>query len=122
LSKTFFVSPAEIAQQQRSDAARAAAGYTVDPSGLASRVGELRAVADAVGSAAATLGVPAGDLGPGDVGAAVQSLHHQWLDGLNHMHGKINDMASAINGANANYARVEDASQQSFTRQFGVTG
>jgi hypothetical protein len=123
LSKNFTMSPREFAQMQAADQARAAAGYTVDPSGLASRVGELRAVADAVGSAAATLDVPtAGDLGPADLGAALRDLHTQWLDGLGHMRGKINDMATAINHANANYVHVEDASQQSFARQFGVTG
>jgi hypothetical protein len=122
LSKNNTMSPQEFAQMQRADQARAAAGYTVDPSGLASRVGELRAVADAVGSAAATLNVPTGDIGPADLGAAVRDLHAQWLDGLGHMRGKINDMATAINHANANYIQVEDTSQQSFTSQFGVTG
>jgi hypothetical protein len=43
LSKNNTLSPQEFAQMQRADQARAAAGYTVDPSGLASRVGELRA-------------------------------------------------------------------------------
>jgi hypothetical protein len=122
LSKNNTMSPQEFAQMQRADQARAAAGYTVDPSGLASRVGELRAVADAVGSAAARLDVPAGDLGPANLGAAVRDLHAQWLDGLGHMRGRINDMATAINQANANYVQVEDASQQSFTNRFGVTG
>jgi hypothetical protein len=122
LSNTFTLRPGELARIQRQDAARAAAGYTVDQSGLADRVGELRAVADAVGAAAAELGGSGGDLGPGNLPGAVASLRGQWQDGLGHMRDRIDTMAGAINAANANYAHVEDAAEQAFTTRFGVNG
>jgi hypothetical protein len=122
LSNAFTLQPGELARMQQQDAARAAAGYTVDTAGLASRVGELRAVADSVGAAAAALNVSGGDLGPGNLPGAVADLRGQWQDGLGHMRDRINTMASAINGANANYSHVENAAEQAFTTRFGVTG
>lgn len=122
LSSTFTVPPGELARMRQQDAARAAAGYTVDPSGLADRVGELRAVAEAVGAAAAALDLSGGDLGPGDLPGAVASLRGQWQDGLGHMRDRIDAMAGAINGANTNYTHVEDAAEQTFTTRFEVTG
>jgi hypothetical protein len=114
LSNTFTLQPGELA--------RAAAGYTVDPAGLADRVGELRAVAAAVGAAATALDISGGDLGPGNLPGAVASLRSQWQDGLGHIRDRIDTMASAINGADANYRNVENAAEQAFTTQFGVTG
>jgi hypothetical protein len=121
LSRTFTLAPGELARMQEAEAARAAAGYTVDPAGLASRVGELRAVADSIASAVSMLTLSSGDLGPGNLPGAVESLRGQWLDGLHTMRERINSMATAINGADANYTHVENAAQQSFTARFGVT-
>ncbi|HEX4706029.1 MAG TPA: hypothetical protein VH352_28185 [Pseudonocardiaceae bacterium] len=120
LSQTFTLAPGELARMRAADAARAAAGYTVDPSGLASRVGELRAVADSVASAVSMLTLSKGDLGPGNLPGAVEALRGQWLDGLRGVRERIEAMATTINGANANYTHVEDAAQQSFTTKFGV--
>ncbi|HEX3591430.1 MAG TPA: hypothetical protein VHV74_17560 [Pseudonocardiaceae bacterium] len=119
LSNTFALQPGELARMQQQDAASAAAGYTVDPAGLADRVGELRAVAGAVGAAAAALDVSGGDLGPGNLPGAVASLRGQWQDGLGHMRDRIDTMAGAINHANTNYAHVEDAAEQAFTTRYG---
>ncbi|HEX5116269.1 MAG TPA: hypothetical protein VFW65_13825 [Pseudonocardiaceae bacterium] len=119
LSNTFALQPGELAQMQHQQVASAAAGYTVDPAGLAERIGELRAVAEAVDAAAAALGVPGGDLGPGNLPGAVASLRGQWQDGLGHMRDRIDTMASAINHANANYAHVEDVAEQAFTTRYG---
>jgi hypothetical protein len=121
LSQTFTLPPGELARMQAADAARAAAGYTVDPSGLASRVGELRAVADSVDTAVSMLTLSSGDLGPGNLPGAVEALRGQWLNGLRTMRERISAMATAINDADANYTHVEDAAQQSFTAKFGVT-
>jgi hypothetical protein len=122
LSNTFTPQPGELARMRQQETAAAAAGYTVDPAGLADRVGELRAVVAAVGAAAAALDTSGGDLGPGDLPGAVASLRAQWQDGLGHMRDRIDTMASAINGANANYTHVENAAEQAFTHEFGVTG
>lgn len=94
-------------------------GYTVDTTSLAIRVGELRAVADAVDSAASALDIAGGDLGPGDINAAVREVAQQWRDGLSGMRDKIDTIAGNVDDAVTGYEAIEAASAERFRRKFG---
>jgi hypothetical protein len=95
-------------------------GYTVNTGSLAVRVGELRAVASAVASAAATLEVSGGDLGPGDINAAIQEVAGQWRDGLAEMVDKIDTIAGNVDDAVSNYEQVETAGAIRFQQKYGM--
>lgn len=82
-------------------------GYTVDTSSLAIRVGELNAVADQVSEIIGTLDLTGGDLGPGEIGAAVAEVAGRWQDNLGDMRDKIEKIAGNVRGAVANYEVVE---------------
>ncbi|HET9143091.1 hypothetical protein [Actinophytocola sp.] len=82
-------------------------GYVADTAALAIRVGELRAVAGEVAGACSALEVGGGDLGPGDIGAAVQEVVGQWRDNLSAMTDKIDTIAGNVSSAVANYTTVE---------------
>jgi hypothetical protein len=86
-------------------------GYTVDTSSLAIRVGELNAVADQVGEIVATLDLTGGDLGPGDIGAAVAEVAGKWRDNLGDMRDKISTIADNVRGAVDNYELVEQGGE-----------
>jgi hypothetical protein len=88
------------------------AGFTVNTTSLAIRVGELNAVAADIGSLASDLQCPAGDLGPGEINAALAEVAGDWQDGLNEMRDKISTIAGNVDGAVANYTAVEEASEQ----------
>lgn len=81
--------------------------YCVDSTSLATRVGELNAVADQVGAIVGALGVTGGDLGPGDIAAAVAEVADEWRGNLDGMRDKINTMADNVRGAVANYQTAE---------------
>lgn len=70
--------------------------WAADTAALARRVGELRAVAAAVEGVVSTLEVEAGDLGPGDISAAVSEVVGNWRDGLGEMQGKIDTIAGNV--------------------------
>lgn len=82
-------------------------GFVADTAALAIRVGELRAVAGEVAEVYAALDFSAGDLGPGDIAAAVQEVVGQWRDNLDSMTDKINTIAGNVSGACDNYAALE---------------
>jgi hypothetical protein len=82
-------------------------GYTVNTDSLAIRVGELNAVADEVGAIVGALDVTGGDLGPGELSAAVAEVAGEWRDNLDDMRGKIEKIAGNVRGAVANYEVVE---------------
>jgi hypothetical protein len=82
-------------------------GFVADTDALAIRVGELRAVAGEVEGACAALEVSGGDLGPGDISAAVAEVVGQWRDNLGKMTDKINTIAGNVSSACANYATLE---------------
>jgi hypothetical protein len=84
-------------------------GYTVDTASLATRIGELRAVADSVANAATAIECP-GQLGPdGIVEAALRNVTGQWRDGLSEMSDKISTMADKVDGSVTGYEAVEQA-------------
>jgi len=87
--------------------------YCVDPTSLATRVGELNAVADQVGAIVGTLDVTGGDLGPGDIAAAVAEVADEWRGNLDGMRDKINTIADNVRGAVANYAVAEQDGEAS---------
>lgn len=95
-------------------------GYTVNTESLAIRVGELRAVADAISSAATALEMSGGDLGPGDITAAVQEVAQQWRDGLSEMCDKIDEIAGNVDDAVSGYEAVEAASAERFRLKYGM--
>lgn len=95
-------------------------GLTVNTESLAIRVGELRAVADAVDSAASALDVSGGDLGPGDLNAAVREVAEQWRDGLSEMRDKIDTIAGNVDDAVDGYEAVEAASAERFRLKYGM--
>lgn len=95
-------------------------GYTVNTGSLAIRVGELRAVAAAVAGAASALEVSGGDLGPGDINAAIQEVAGQWRDGLAEMVDKIDTIAGNVDDAVSNYEQVEAAGQVRFQQKYGM--
>jgi hypothetical protein len=86
-------------------------GYVADTNALAIRVGELRAVASEVESAALGLDISSGDLGPGEISAAVNEVVEQWRSGLEEMRGKIDTIADNVRGSVSNYEAVEQASE-----------
>jgi hypothetical protein len=86
-------------------------GYTVNTTSLAIRVGELNAVADQVGTIVGALDVTGGDLGPGDIAAAVAEVAGEWRDNLDDMRGKIETIAGNVAGAVANYEAVEQGGE-----------
>lgn len=88
------------------------AGFTVNTTSLAIRVGELNAVADDVGSLASALQCPAGDLGPGEINAALAEVAGDWQDGLDELRDKIATIAGNVDGAVANYTQVEADSER----------
>lgn len=86
-------------------------GYTVNTTSLAIRVGELNAVADQVGEIIGALDLTGGDLGPGDIAAAVAEVAGTWRDNLGDMRDKIGTIADNVRGAVANYELVEQGSE-----------
>lgn len=87
-------------------------GYVVDEAGLATRVGELNAVADEVANVIGTLAANScGQLGPGELSAAVSEVMQQWSDNLEDMRGKIDDAANNVRDALSNYQTLEDAGE-----------
>jgi hypothetical protein len=84
-----------------------AGGYTVNTTSLAIRVGELTACADAVDEVLGALGAAGGDLGPGEITAAVAEVMEQWRDNLGTMRDKIGTIADNVRGAVDNYDAVE---------------
>jgi hypothetical protein len=86
-------------------------GYVVDEAGLATRVGELNACADEVANVIGVLGDHGGDLGPGEISAAVSEVMEQWSDNLGDMRGKIDDTANNVRNALSNYQTLEDAGE-----------
>lgn len=94
--------------------------WAADTSALARRVGELRAVAAAVESVVSTLEVEAGDLGPGDISAAVSEVVGNWRDGLGEMQSKIDTIAGNVSEAVDGYETMEALAQDSFQQLYGV--
>ena len=86
-------------------------GYVADEAGLAARVGELNAVADEVASVIGVLGAQGGDLGPGEISAAVAEVMQRWSDGLEEMRDKIDKTAANVRNALSNYQTFEDAAE-----------
>lgn len=82
-------------------------GFVADTAGLATRVGELRAVAGEVAEVCAALDISAGDLGPGDIAGAVAEVVGQWRDNLGSMTDKIDTIAGNVSDACDNYLALE---------------
>ncbi|MGA6164664.1 hypothetical protein [Amycolatopsis magusensis] len=95
-------------------------GYTVNTTSLAARVGELRAVAGAVTAAASALDSAGGDLGPGELNAAVTEVAQEWRDGLAEMTAKIDEIAGNVADAVDGYESYEATSTESFRQVFGT--
>lgn len=82
-------------------------GFWVNIPSLATRIGELKALADSVDSAATSVECP-GELGPdGIVEAALRTVAGQWRDGLGEMRDKLDTMADNVSAAMSNYDTVE---------------
>ena len=82
-------------------------GYCLAPAALATRVGELTAVADQVGAIVGALDLTGGDLGPGDLSAAVAEVADEWRGNLDGLRDKIGTIADNVRGAVTNYATAE---------------
>jgi hypothetical protein len=82
-------------------------GFVADTGALAIRVGELRAVAGEVDGVCSALDISAGDLGPGDISAAVHEVVGQWRDNLGKLTDKIDTIAGNVSDACDNYAALE---------------
>lgn len=89
-------------------------GYTANLPYLAAKIGELQAVSDSVLAAAAALDAGGGDLGPGDINAAVRELADAWRDGIEEIGTRIDEMSGHVSSAMDNYAAVEDAARAAF--------
>lgn len=87
-------------------------GYVVDEAGIAARIGELNACASEVTGVIGLLGTSAGDLGPGDLTAAVHEVLDQWRTNLSDMRDKIDSAAENTRGALSNYQLIEDVNEQ----------
>ncbi|HEV8562663.1 MAG TPA: hypothetical protein VGR06_40615 [Actinophytocola sp.] len=92
-----------------------AQGFTVSTGSLAIRIGELRSLASAVEGAATALGTTCGNLGPGELTAAVQEVSEQWSDGLGTMREKIDTMADNVSAAVDNYELIEQGGAERMT-------
>lgn len=89
-------------------------GFTVNTASLAIRIGELNSVVAAVETAAGYLDSFGGDLGPGNLNAAVQNAADQWREGLSKMTEKIDKMAENVRKAVDNYEKFEFDSENRF--------
>lgn len=89
-------------------------GYTVNTDSLATRIGELRSLVQSVESAASSLDVHGGDLGPAGIGSAVAEVAGKWRDGLGEMKEKIDTMAENVSHAVTNYDELEAQGQEAF--------
>jgi hypothetical protein len=87
-------------------------GYVVNETGIAARIGELNACASEVASVIDLLGTSAGDLGPGDLPAAVHEVLDQWRSNLSDMRDKIDSAAENTRNALSNYQLIEDINEQ----------
>lgn len=95
-------------------------GYTVNTESLAARIGELRSLVESVESAANSLDVHGGDLGPGDIGSAVAEVADKWREGLGKMKEKIDTMADNVGEAVSNYDLLEEQGHDAFRTE--ITG
>lgn len=91
-------------------------GYTVNTTSLAYRVGELNAVAGQVGEIVGALDLSAGDLGPGEIAAAVAEVAGEWRDNLADMTEKIEKIAENVRGAVTNYEILEQYGEDRMRR------
>ena len=89
-------------------------GYDVNLVFMAQKIGQLEAVSDAVLSAATAIECPPGDLGPGDISAAVQELASAWRDGIEEIGTRIGEMAGHVSTAMDNYEAVERSGYDAF--------
>jgi hypothetical protein len=91
-------------------------GYTVDTASLATRIGELRALAESVASAASMIEC-SGRLGPdGIIEAALDEVAGQWRDGLGKVSDKLDTMAGNVDDAVTGYDAVERAGADAMHR------
>jgi hypothetical protein len=86
-------------------------GYVADEAGIAARIGELNACAGEVDSVLGVLGGSAGDLGPGELSAAVAEVMDQWRGNLGEMRDKIDKAAENTRAALSNYQLLEDVNE-----------
>ena len=92
-------------------------GFDVNTYSLAQKIGQLRAMSDAVLAAAGALELPGGDLGPGDIGAAVQELADAWRDGIEETGTRIDEMAGHVSDALDNYEAAEQSGYDAFVQK-----
>lgn len=97
-----------------------AGGYTVDTNGLATRIGELRALVDTVQSAADELELYGAELGPGDISSAVSDVADHWRDGLGNIADHIGTMADSVSNAVTNYEALEQQGADTFKAQMAT--
>lgn len=90
-------------------------GYTANVPYLAAKIGELRSVSAAVLAAAGSLDAGGGNLGPGDIDAAVQELADHWRDGIEEIGTRIDEMSGHVSNAMDNYEAAEAAAQYAFS-------
>lgn len=98
-------------------------GYEANIPYMAAKVGQYRGLSDTVGGIADSFSsCAAGDLGPGGIAAALQSVSDNWRDGLNSMADRIGNMAHGLSEVASNYQAMEDAARQAFTNPYSVYG
>jgi hypothetical protein len=90
-------------------------GYDVNLVFMAQKIGQLRAVSDSALGVASAMECPSGDLGPGDIGAAVAELAGSWRDGIEEIGTRIAEMAGHVSTAMDNYEAVEQSGYDAFT-------
>jgi hypothetical protein len=90
-------------------------GYEANIPFLAGKVGQYKGLSDTIGGIADCFSsCAAGDLGPGGIAAALQSVTDDWRDGLNSMADRIGNMAHGVSQAANNYQQMEDAARRTF--------
>jgi hypothetical protein len=105
---------ASVVIRQTSPRGEAVTGYDVNLVFMAQKIGELRAVSDSVLAAATALECPSGDLGPGDLSAAVQELASAWRDGIEEIGTRISEMSDHVSSAMDNYEVAERSGYDAF--------
>lgn len=98
-------------------------GYEANIPYLANKVGQYKGLADTVNGIADSFSSCAtGDLGPGGIAAALQTVADNWRDGLNSMADRIGNMAHGVSQAASDYQAMEDAGRRAFTDPGSVYG
>jgi hypothetical protein len=98
---------------------RELSGYEANIPYMAAKVGQYRGLSDTIGGIADSFSsCAAGDLGPGGIAAALQTVADNWRDGLSSMADRIGNMAHGLSEVTSNYQAMEDSARRTFTNPY----